>query len=265
VRARIVAHVTRMAIVALLLLALAPSLAGAQDEVELREFVGHLGGRRVLLVLTSTPLADGTRRVTGEYLVLTTLQRRFLEGERSPKIGVTTLREGLTPIFFGRPASATLQGSWRDGRFTGTRLGPGGQVRERFEFSDAFPSMDAYSASIGCEAGDAAYRASAAFAIEQGKLKAGSLSWRARSEPGGHACSIGPSDAAEQVAFAGGLRFLIGPAADKRPRCAVTLRDLGDNVRVSAENCSAHCGSQAYFEPLLIDRRGRCQLLRPAQ
>ena len=244
-------------------LLLAPLAAVAQEEVELREFTGQLGSRRVLLVLTSTPLSDGTRRVTGEYLVLATLQRRFLEGERSPKIGVTTLREGLTPIFFGRPATATLQGTWRDGTFSGTRLGPGGQARERFEFSDAFPSMEGHSAALSCEAGDAAYRASAAYAIEQGKLRNGSLAWHTRSEPGGHACAIGSGDGVEQVPFAGGLRFLVGAAPAERPRCAVTLRDLGDYVRVSAENCSSYCGSQAYFEPLLVDRRGRCELLRP--
>ena len=56
--------------------------------------------------------------------------------------------------------------------------------------------------------------------------------------------------------MAGGLRFVAG-------RCRVTLRDLGDYVRVSAEDCSAQCGSLAYLEPLLVDRRGHCQLLRP--
>jgi hypothetical protein len=252
---------------ALLALLLAPAAALAQGEVELREFVGHLGGRRVLLVLTSAPLADGTLRVSGEYLVLATLQRRFLEGERSPKIGVTTLREGSTPIFFGRPATATLQGSWRDGTFTGTRLGPGGQVREKFEFSDAFPSMEAYGAALACDASDDGYRASAAYTIEQGKLKPGTLSWRARVEPGGHSCAIAPTDSVEQVPVAGGLRFIVGrtsgQAASKPPQCAVTLRDLGDHVRIAAENCAAFCGSQAYFEPLLVDRRARCQLLRP--
>jgi len=33
-------------------------------------------------------------------------------------------------------------------------------------------------------------------------------------------------------------------------------------VRVAAENCSVQCGSKAYLEPLIVDRRGRCQLLR---
>ena len=43
----------------------------------------------------------------------------------------------------------------------------------------------------------------------------------------------------------------------------MTLRDLGDFVRVAAEDCAAMCGSQGYLEPVLVDRRGNCQLLRP--
>ena len=46
-------------------------------------------------------------------------------------------------------------------------------------------------------------------------------------------------------------------------RCKVTLRDLGEYVRVAAEDCAEHCGSQAYLEPVLVDRGGACQLLRP--
>jgi hypothetical protein len=56
----------------------------------------------------------------------------------------------------------------------------------------------------------------------------------------------------------GGLRFAAGA-------CSVTLRSLGEVTRVVAEDCSAMCGSQGYLEPMLIDRRGHCQLLRPAQ
>jgi hypothetical protein len=36
-------------------------------------------------------------------------------------------------------------------------------------------------------------------------------------------------------------------------------------VKVSAEGCSASCGSGAYFEPVLVDRRGSCSLLRPEE
>jgi len=42
----------------------------------------------------------------------------------------------------------------------------------------------------------------------------------------------------------------------------VTLREAGEFVRVAAENCTVQCGSEAYLEPLIVDRRGRCQLLR---
>ena len=58
-----------------------------------------------------------------------------------------------------------------------------------------------------------------------------------------------------QEAHAGGLRFAAG-------RCKVTLRDLGEYVRVTAEDCTEQCGSQAYLEPVLVDRDGGCRLLR---
>ena len=64
------------------------------------------------------------------------MQQRFLEGERSKQLGVTFLKEGNTPILYGRPATATLQGTWSGGVFKGARYGPGGQERERFEFSE---------------------------------------------------------------------------------------------------------------------------------
>ena len=54
----------------------------------------------------------------------------------------------------------------------------------------------------------------------------------------------------------GGLRFLAG-------KCNVTLRDLGDYVKVAAESCTERCGSEAYLEPLLVDRRGQCRVLHP--
>jgi len=52
----------------------------------------------------------------------------------------------------------------------------------------------------------------------------------------------------EQQPFKGGLRFASG-------RCSVTLREAGEFVRVAAENCSVQCGSEAYLEPLIVDRR----------
>lgn len=223
----------------------------AQEKTETRELIGQLGSRSTLLVLHATRGADGALRLTGEYIVLPTLQRRFVDGESSPEIGVTTLREGTTPILFGREPTGELRGSLRGGVFKGMRYGPGGQERERFELSEEFPAMSGYNASIRCEATDAGYSSSLAYTVESGKLKA--IEWTTRRSPSGHSCRLATS---EQQPFRGGLRFVSG-------RCSVILRDLGDYVRASAENCSELCGSEAYFEALLIDRRGGCRLLRP--
>jgi hypothetical protein len=190
-------------------------------------------------------------RLSGEYLILPALQRRFLEGERSRQLGVTFLKEGNSPILYGRPATATLQGTWTEGAFKGARYAPGGQERERFEFSENFPDMRAYSAEVRCELDEGRYASSLHYAVTAGKLQ--QLDWRSRVAPSGHSCGVMQP---VQQSFAGGLRFAVG-------RCRVTLRDLGEYVRVSAENCAELCGSQAYFEPVLVDRRGGCQLLRP--
>lgn len=220
----------------------------AQEKTEL---IGQLGNRTALLVLHSTRASDGSLRLTGEYIVLPTMQRRYVDGESSPEIGVTSLREGTTPILFGREPTGELRGTLRGGTFKGTRYGPGGQERERFEFSDGFPSMTAYSASVRCDAREGRYASSLAYAVDAGKLKA--LDWRSTLSPSGHSCVVSST---EQRGFTGGLRFVAG-------RCAVTLRDLGEYVRVSAENCAEQCGSEAYLEPVLVDKRGNCRLLRP--
>ena len=112
----------------LTILLLVPLAAWAQTET--RELVGQIGSRAALLVLHASRTDQGAWQMAGEYMVLPTLQRRFLEGESSPEIGVTTLRE------------------------------------------------------------------------------------------------------------------------------------VGDYVRIAAEDCVEQCGSQSYLEPLLIDRRGNCRLLR---
>ena len=227
----------------------APGLA--QEANEIRELIGQLGGRTALLNLYTSRLPDGAARVTGDYLVLMTQQQRFLEGERSKQLGVTVLREGATPILYGRPATGTLQGTWSGGIFKGVRYGPEGQERERFEFSESFPSMDTYSASVRCEVSEGRYASTLALAVENGKLK--NADWRSKVSPGEHPCTVA---GLEQRPQDGGLRFAAGS-------CSVTLRNLGDFVRVSAEGCAALCGSQGYLEPLLVDRRGNCQLLRP--
>ncbi|MBC7802361.1 MAG: hypothetical protein H7Y16_00665 [Candidatus Parcubacteria bacterium] len=239
-----------MRLLALLLLAFSLQ-AGSQEVTESRELIGNLGGRTALIQLHSTGRPDGSARVTGDYIVLPMLQQRFLEGERSKQLGVTFLREGSSPILYGRPDTATLQGTWSGGVFRGSRYGPGGQQRERFEFSENFPAMDGYSAAVRCETAEGRYAATLAYAVEAGKLK--SLEWRSKVSPGEHPCSVA---GLEQRPANGGLRFAAG-------RCNVTLRDLGDYVRVAAEGCAEMCGSQGYLEPVLVDRRGACQLIRP--
>lgn len=223
----------------------------SQEQTETRELIGQLGGRATLINLYATSQPDGSSRVTGEYIVLPTMQQRFLEGERSKQLGVTFLKEGNTPILYGRPATATLQGTWSGGVFKGARYGPGGQQRERFEFSESFAPMGGYGTGVRCETADARYSATLAYAIENGKLK--SFEWRSTVSPGGHPCNLA---GLEQRPANGGLRFAAG-------RCSVSLRDLGDYVRVVAEGCAGMCGSQGYLEPVLVDRRGNCQLLRP--
>lgn len=235
----------------LLLLLGLPCLAFAQQPAETLELVGQVGSRHALLVMHATQREDGGWQLAGEYLLLPTLARRYVEGERSPEIGVTTLREGPTPILFGRPPTGELRGTWRGGAFKGMRYGPGGQERERFEFSETFPAMEGYSAKVRCETAEGRYAATLAYAVEQGRLQ--SLEWRSTVAPAGHSCALAEF---RQQPYAGGLRFASG-------RCKVTLRDLGEAVRVAAEDCAEHCGSLAYLEPVLVDRGGACQLLRP--
>ena len=232
----------------LALLACLPLAALAQTES--REMGGHLGSRPALMVLHGSRNAEGAWQLAGEYIVLPTLQRRFLEGESSPEIGVTTLREGMTAIVFGRATTGELRGSLRGGTFTGARFAPGGQERERFEFSEEFPAMESYNASVRCEASGGPYSSSLNMRVEAGKLQ--SIEWRSKVAPSDHACSV---SGLQQQAMKGGLRFASG-------KCSVTLREIGDYVRLIADGCAEQCGSQAYLEPLFIDRRGNCQLLR---
>ena len=232
----------------LAMMLLAPLAAWAQTET--REMGGQLGSRPALLILHASKTQDGAWQLAGEYIVLPALSRRFLEGESSPEIGVTTLREGTTPILFGRPPTGELRGTLRGGVFKGARYAPGGQERERFEFNEEFPAMDSYSGNVRCEAAEGQYSSTLSMRVEAGKLQA--LDWRSKLAPSGHACSVANL---QQQPMKGGLRFVSG-------RCNVTLREIGDYVRLAAENCAELCGSQAYLEPLFIDRRGNCQMLR---
>ncbi|MDH4093152.1 MAG: hypothetical protein OEV81_00010 [Betaproteobacteria bacterium] len=237
-----------------LLAAASAALAQAQEEGgQMHELIGQMGGRAATLQIYETSRPDGSARLTGEYWILTPLHQRFLEGERSKQLGVTFLKEGNSPILYGRPGTATLQGMWSAGVLRGTRFAPGGQERERFEFQEKFPDMQGYSVEARCELAQGRYAATLELAVEQGRLRR--LDWRSRVAPSGHVCAVVTE---EQQPFDGGLRFATG-------RCRVTLRDLGEFVRVSAENCTEACGSQAYLEPVLLDRRGGCQLMRPLQ
>jgi hypothetical protein len=227
-----------------------PLVSAAQEPGGTFEMIGQLGSRTALLTLHATRNPDSSWQLAGEYVVLPTQLRRYLEGESSAEIGVTTLREGLTPILFGRPPIGELRGVWRGGVFRGTRYAPGGQERERFEFSEDFPSLDGYSGAVRCEVRDGAYAASLDYAVEAGKVR--SFEWRSRAAPGGQSCR---ASGLEQQPMKGGIRLAAG-------RCQVTLRDLGDTLRVAAENCG--CTSpQAELVPLLVGRRGGCELYRP--
>lgn len=226
-----------------------PLVAFAQAEAGTHELVGQVGSRAALLTLNATQRADGGWQLTGEYVLLPMQQRRFVQGESSPEIGVTTLSEGETPILFGRPASGELRGVWRAGRFHGTRYGPGGQERERFEFSASFPSLDAYSAKVRCEARADDGSAALDYVVQAGKVR--SFQWIAHA--GAASCRVADP---LQEPMSGGIRL----AADG---CRITLRDLGESLRVAAEGCSEQCQAPARLEPLLVDRRGRCELFRP--
>ncbi len=232
-----------MKLLCLLALALVPLSVSSQ------ELIGKMGSRSALLVLHTIQRDDGGWQIAGEYVLLPTLARRFVDGERSPELGVTRLREGTTPILYGRPPIGELRGIWREGAFRGTRYGPAGQERERFEFSEEFPSMEGYSASVRREAKEGRYQTQLTLSVEQGRLKA--FEWRSQ-EPGGQSCAV---LSPEQRPLRGGLRFVAGS-------CSVTLRDVGEFVALSATGCAAQCGAEAYLEPLLIDRRGTCELLR---
>ena len=235
----------------IVLFSLSASVLGGEAN-ETRELVGQVGSRSALMLVHATQREDGGWQLTGEYVLLPTLARRFVEGERSPQLGVTTLKEGDTAILYGRPASGELRGTWQGGTFKGTRYGPGGQERERFEFSEEFPPLDGYSASVRCELAEGRYQSNLVLSVDSGKLKPGSFEWRTKVAPSEHTCVL---RGLEQQPFKGGLRFASG-------RCSVTLREAGEFVRVAAENCAAQCGSEAYLEPLIVDRRGHCQLLR---
>lgn len=234
---------------ALFLLAVLPLAAAAQAPGGTYELIGQLGSRATLLTLHATRNPDASWQLAGEYVILPIMQRRFVEGESSPELGVTTLREGDTPILFGRPPSGELRGVWRAGSYRGMRYAPGGQERERFEFSEQFPSLEGYSATVHCALRDASGETSLDYAISGGRVQ--SFAWRTRGS--GKACNAA---ALAQQPMQGGIRL-----ADAA--CRVMLRDLGESLLVHAEGCSERCEAPARLEPLLVDRRGNCEPFRP--
>ena len=76
--------------------------------------------------------------------------------------------------------------------------------------------------------------------------------WRSKLAPSGHVCTV---TNAEQRPWKGGLRFVSG-------HCSIALREVGDYLWLTADGCTEQCGSQAYLEPMVIDRRGYCRVLR---
>ncbi|HYX63266.1 MAG TPA: hypothetical protein VE935_03490 [Burkholderiales bacterium] len=236
---------------ALFALAVVSLAVAAHEEGGTRELVGQVGSRAAVLTLHSTRNPDASWRLAGEYVLLPTQERRFVEGESSPEIGVTTLREGSTPILFGHPSSGELRGLWRDGSFRGTRYAPGGQERERFSFSEEFPSLAGYSGTARCNARDGAYASQLAFAVEAGAVR--SFEWSAQVDAGGQSCRLANL---VQQPMQGGLQLASGG-------CRVTLRDLGESLRVAAENCAAQCAIPGGLQAVLVDRRGNCELFRP--
>jgi hypothetical protein len=115
--------------------------------------------------------------------------------------------------------------------------------------------MAGYSEEVDCDAGDRKYASSLRFAIKEGRLASPTLEWHSRLAADGHRCTV---SASMQQPMEGGLRFTDGD-------CVVTLRQVGESVRVAADNCSSRCGTGAYLEPLLVDARGNCRLLRAEQ
>ena len=90
------------------------------------------------------------------------------------------------------------------------------------------------------------------YAVEAGRLK--SFEWRSKLAPSGH--TLHPR---QPGAAAVRRRPAFAPARCTRHAArARRVRDgRGGKLRRRL------CGSQAYLEPLLVDRRGHCRLLRP--
>ena len=106
--------------------------------VFLMTLVGMLGVLVLLLLLMNFKIA------------------RQVEKMRKDFAGVDVTRSQLSARL--TEMKALLDGAERDRA----------QLRERFEFSESFPAMDAYSASVRCEVSEGRYAATLAFSAEAG-------------------------------------------------------------------------------------------------
>ena len=186
----------------LLLVCLSPA-GFAQEKTETRELVGQLGNRSALLDPARRRSAeDGGWQLTGEYIVLPTLQRRFLEGERSPQIGVTTLQGGHHADPLRPPADRRAARHLARRRVQGHALRPGRAGARALRVQRGIPVDGRLQrAAVRCEAGDGRYAAALAL---RGARAASSRSSNGASKlaPSGHslhgspACSSSPSRAA---------------------------------------------------------------------
>jgi hypothetical protein len=66
-------------------------------------------------------------------------------------------------------------------------------------------------------------------------------------------------DKAELVGQLGGRSAFLVPHSAQRPDGG--LREVVDEVKLDAERCARQCASPP--QPLLVDRRGNCRVLRP--
>jgi len=225
----------------------APFSRRSADETSENQGAGRqIGSRSALMVLhaRSAPTAAGS---SAGIRASSPCAPFFVRVKEAPS-SVTTLKEGNTAILYGRPAPASGAAPARR-RVQGHAPRAGGQERERFDFSEEFAPLDGYSASVRCDAGDDRYASSLSYSMEEGKLKG--FEWRARvapKRPQLHARRILSRNRSSGLQLASGA-------------CSVTLREVGEFFASPRETVWPQCSSQAYLEPLLVDRRGRCQLL----
>jgi len=74
----------------------------SQEQIETRELIGQLGGRTALVNLYTTERPDGSARVTGDYILLPSLQQRFVDADYFELVSVAPAldekKDGRVPI-----------------------------------------------------------------------------------------------------------------------------------------------------------------------